>query len=125
MTLGPPEVELDHQETCTSEFTVRFRRQYNGIPYDGGGALVSLAAEDGKLLVLSAGLDSPTPASTAVNVDEGTAKASALGFASKVAPSLGLTTAWAKLMIVVPNSYWVGKGLGAEEDATGPGRPGW
>ena len=95
-----------------------FPQQYQGISYENG-VVVCITAEDGKLIYLSAGLDAPAPASTAVTVDENAAKTSALAYANQLAPAAaGAATSMAKLVIVLPNSYWTGKGLGAREDST-------
>jgi len=115
---GSPDVALQEEAPGVWRFAVKFPCQYQGIPYRYGCATVLLAAEDGKLLVLSTALDLPIPASTAVLVKEEAASESALTYASKVSSSPEAGTASAKLMIVTPNSYWVSKGLGATEDST-------
>jgi len=118
--LGAPEVQLQQHahEPDAWRFAVKYPVQYQGIPYEYGCVTVLLAAEDGKMLALSSAIDVPVPASTTASVDEKTANESALGYASKLSPSAEPGTASAKLMIVVPNSYWVSSGLGASEDAT-------
>ena len=110
-TLGPPERKFPGGPTGSICY-IDFPRSCKGIPFDqvteGQGAHVNLKAADGKLLDLFVNLSAPDPVSTAVRIDQATAKKLA-----KVGPN---TTA--NLRVVMPNSYWVRRGLGRSENAS-------
>jgi len=115
-TYAMPQAEFRPVDPGGPRWFVRFPLQYHGIVYEDGGVTVEFTPGQGKLASLAAGLDVLVPRDTTVKIAKDSALQSARTFVSKVgaqhAVPLKLSAA---LRIVVPNSHWAPRGLGAQE----------
>ncbi len=110
--LEEPTVLLHELSPDVYRYIVLWRVLHRGIPFEDARVQVTLSAWDGRLLVLSSGLDIPAPESVGVSVSEEAAVGAALDFAWQLEPQLTPSETETELRIVVPNAYWTRSGLG-------------
>ncbi len=95
-------------------YLCNWRLMYQGVPFDDGGVMLQLSPADGRLIVLSTGLDIPAPESVRAVVDRPTAETAAQGLCRSLDSRFRPAETEMELRIVVPNSYWADRGLGEE-----------
>jgi hypothetical protein len=113
-TLEAPTVALQECSPGVYRYTICWRMMHQGIPYDIGGVQVMLSAADGRLLVLSSGLDVPAPPRVSVATTETSAAAAAVDYALRAGSPFEPAEVDTELRIVLPNAYWSHWGLGPE-----------